>query len=82
MTLALLSAMRGLGTTPPRVGRPHGAEGGYDPYRAYENVSMDNFYEYLNGIMLPPEHEGEWVRGRMLRCPVPRDLLLSSSSTY
>ena len=43
------------------IARPHGAESGFDPYQAYENIDSDSVYGYLNGVMLPRGSEGEWL---------------------
>jgi hypothetical protein len=47
--------------TSSRVCVPHGAEGGFDPFTAYQNLDGDNFYGYLNGAIMPPSTAGEWV---------------------
>lgn len=46
-----------------RVCVPHGAESGFDPYQAYENIDDDSIYGYLHGKLLARGEEGEWVRG-------------------
>ena len=33
------------------VALPHGAESGFDPYQAFSDLSMDNFFGYIHGIM-------------------------------
>ena len=65
MTLALVGAKRQLGVAPEqlRVGKPHGAEGGYDPHSAYKDLNDDNFFGYLCGKILDPEVATEWVSG-------------------
>lgn len=43
------------------VGKPHGAEGGFDPHSAYKDIDDSNFYNYLCGKILPPSEPSEWV---------------------
>jgi hypothetical protein len=43
------------------VGKPHGAEGGFDPHSAYKDVDDSNFFNYLCGKILPPSEPSEWV---------------------
>ncbi len=45
-----------------RVCVPHGAESGYDPYRAYDNLTEETFMGYLHGKILSRDSPGEWVR--------------------
>jgi hypothetical protein len=65
MNLVLLCAKRAGGCPPDglRVGKPHGAESGFDPHSAYADVNDDNFFQYINGEILGPEEPSEWVRG-------------------
>jgi hypothetical protein len=64
MNLVLLNAKRAGGCPPHtlRVGKPHGAEGGFDPHSAYADIDDSNFFKYLCGEILPPSDPGEWVR--------------------
>ncbi len=64
MTNVLLSVKRQLGCPigEERVGLPHGAEGGFDPHSAYQDLTDDNYYSYLLGRILPPTAPSEWVR--------------------
>ena len=68
MHLALLGAKRQLGCPVDHlcVGKPHGAEGGFDPYVAYKDLDDDNFYQYLCGRILGADETTEWVRGGSL----------------
>jgi hypothetical protein len=50
------------GQSPPRVCVPHGAESGFDPYQAYDNVTDENYFGYIHGKMLSRDRPGEWVR--------------------
>jgi hypothetical protein len=70
MTLVLLGAKRAMNLSGPstgplrvplRVGKPHGAEGGFDPHSAYAGIDDTNFFEYLCGEILPPSEPSEWV---------------------
>lgn len=45
MHLVLHGAKRGLAE--PRVGRPHGAERGFDPFQAFSDLDEANLYGYL-----------------------------------
>jgi hypothetical protein len=71
-SLALCGAKRQLGCPPGAllVGKPHGAEGGYDPHSAYQDITEDDFFHYLFGDILPPEEPGEWVRAAVCGCRV------------
>jgi hypothetical protein len=44
-----------------RVGLPHGAESGFDPYQAYSDLTEDSALEYAHGVMRPRGSPGEWV---------------------
>jgi hypothetical protein len=64
MTLVLIGAKRAMGPCPRGllVGKPHGAEGGFDPHSAYKDIDDTNFFEYLCGEILPHTEPSEWVR--------------------
>jgi hypothetical protein len=51
-----------------RIGLPHGAESGFDPYQAYENVNAENIVGYLHGICRPRGSGGDWVRFAVVPC--------------
>jgi len=65
MTLALAGAKRQLGAGEGgddlRVGKPHGAESGFDPHTAYKDLDDTNFFGYINGQILGPEEPSEWL---------------------
>ena len=48
---------------------PHGAETGFDPYQAYDNIDDESVYGYLHGHILPRGSPGEWV-SCLLACTV------------
>ena len=43
------------------VSVPHGAESGFDPYQAYENLDGDNVYGYIHGKILPRGSRGDYL---------------------
>lgn len=67
MTLVLAAASRAMaGTARLQVGKPHGAEGGFDPHSAYEDgIDDTNFFQYLFGAILPHTEPSEWASGIM-----------------
>ncbi len=72
MNLVLLSAKRAMGCPECdlRVGKPHGAESGFDPYSAFKDVDDSNFFQYICGEILGPEEPSEWVCAAPQACSV------------
>jgi hypothetical protein len=84
MNLVLLSAKRAMGCPEGdlRVGKPHGAESGFDPHSAFKDVDDSNFFQYICGEILGPEEPSEWVCAAppSLFCVSPRTLLHRAGS--
>jgi len=40
---------------------PHGAESGFDPYKAHKDLTPDNWFGYIHGKILPRGSKGEWM---------------------
>ncbi len=49
MSLVLAGAKRQMGAAPDqlRVGKPHGAESGFDPHSAYKDLDDSNFFGWV-----------------------------------
>jgi hypothetical protein len=63
LRLVLHGCLRGARShTRSGVCLPHGAESGFDPYRAYEDINEETFYQYIHGPIQPRGAPGEWVR--------------------
>jgi hypothetical protein len=59
--LALHALKKRCNVEPLTIGRPHGAESGFDPYQAYADLDGENVFGYINGVMLPRGSPGEWL---------------------
>ena len=69
MHLVLQGVMRQLGAPPEHVQAPHGASGGFDPFQAYEHLTEDNFFGYIQGHIQPISNTpaDEWSHVAFLR---------------
>ena len=62
MILQTLKHKMGLNTRKKlRLSVPHGAESGFDPHKAYKDLTEETLYGYIHGVMLPKEESGEWL---------------------
>jgi hypothetical protein len=66
MFLALQAVSKQAGVK-PCISVPHGAESGFDPYQAYENLDAVSAYGYIHGHILPRGSEGEWLHDNFYR---------------
>jgi hypothetical protein len=57
------NALKSQGTDRYNVSFPHGAESGFDPYRGFSDLTEDNWYRYIHGIIFPfnPSDISDWL---------------------